>query len=638
MDRDEHLDGEESRRIVRRILGALSSLVPIGVVATDAEGRSWYHNQRWEDVTGATGLSLRGMPWYLAIHPDDIERVQDQWYRRTQIRGGVERFRVRSAFGVVQECRAESVAIVAPDGSIAGHLIVVVDGAAAQRVGLASGNLVEKLLDRSEDIVTILNADGSWRWSSAGAARLVGFQSDWDPREGIFGLIHPDELARAQEVLQELFGRRGRSAERLQFRIRGSDGTWHRMEAIADVLLDDPDVRGIVLHARDVTEAHRTMEQLEASNQWLASLLGSINAALVTMDAQGVVRFANQAFVDMFRLPMEPDQLHGRTLGSVGLDSSWLLAEPTDAIAPINEAISERRPAYRERVTLFDGRIIERDFVPVFVQDAYRGSLWLLRDVTDQARAECERERLLASERAEQRRIAELEARQSEYLASVSHELRTPLTSIVGYTEMLRELVGARGSSEEVEYVDVIARNVDRLFRLSGDLMMLESLESKMTRLELEVVHAGELTRHACEAVAPEAAARSVAVERMVAPVPPLRGDAGRLGQLLDILLSNAIKYSHPDGRVRLSVLPHNGGWRIDVSDDGIGIPPDEQKMLFSRFYRGSNARRRGIPGTGLGLSIARAVAQLHGGDIRFQSVLGKGTTVHVTLEGVPDE
>ncbi len=289
-------------------------------------------------------------------------------------------------------------------------------------------------------------------------------------------------------------------------------------------------------------------------------------------------------------------------------------------------------------MTLFDGRIIERDFVPVFVQGAYRGSLWLLRDVTDQARAECERERLLASERAEQRRIAELEARQSEYLASVSHELRTPLTSIVGYTEMLRELVDARGSSEEVEYVDVIARNVDRLFRLSGDLMMLESLESKMTRLAIEVVHAGELTRHGCEAVAPEAAARSVAVERMVGPVPPLRGDAGRLGQLLDILLSNAIKYSHPGGRVRLSVLPHDGGWQIDVADDGIGIPPDEQNMLFSRFYRGSNARRRGIPGTGLGLSIARAVAQLHGGDITFQSVLGKGTTVHVTLEGIAEE
>ena len=350
MDRDENLESEESRRVLRRTLGALSTLVPIGVVATDAQGRSWYHNQRWEDVTGSTGLSLRGMPWYLAVHPDDVERVRDQWRRRTQIRAGIERFRVRSALGVVQECRAESVAVLASDGSIAGHLIVIVDAAAAERVGLASGNVVEKLLDRSEDIVTILNADGSWRWSSAGAARLVGFQSEWNPREGIFGLIHPEEVERARVVLQGLFQRHGRSAERLQFRIRGSDGTWHRMEAIADVLLDDPDVRGIVLHARDVTEAHQTMEQLESSNQWLASLLGSINAALVTMDERGVVRFANRAFVDMFRLPMEPDQLQGRTLGSVGLESSWLVAEPTDALTPINEAISERRPAHQDRV------------------------------------------------------------------------------------------------------------------------------------------------------------------------------------------------------------------------------------------------------------------------------------------------
>lgn len=635
-DNASEFDTEESRRLIRQVLGALTVLVPVGIVAVDRQGRSWYHSQRWEDATGSTGLSWRGIPWYLAVHPEDVDQVRLQWEERVPGRGTIDPFRVRSAAGVVRRCVAEAVAMVATDGTIGGYLVVVRDARGEGVQGLASGHLLERLLDRSEDIITILNPDGSWRWSNAGALRLIGHQAEFDPAKGPFPLVHPDEAAAARASFDRIVAEGGRSPERLHYRVRGADGSWHHMETIVDVLVDDPEVQGVVLQSRDMTAWRQTLQELEASNRRLANLIASMSTAVVLEDENGQVLLANQAFVELFRLSMSPQELEGQSLASLGLNPEGLVADPPDIRAQVESLVAARRSVTGYRMGLFDGRILEGDYVPMFVQGAYRGHLWIFRDVTDQVRVEVERERLLASEREENRRIAELEARRSEYLASVSHELRTPLTSIVGYAEMLRELLAERGAQEELDYVDVIVRNVDRIFRLSGDLLLLESLESRLSKLELEDIDVMALASKVKESIATEAERRSVTVEMHIEPGPPLRGDPGRLAQLLEILLSNAVKFSQHQGQVVVRVLPaDDGGWALEVTDHGIGIPEDEQPLVFSRFYRGSNVRLRGIPGTGLGLPIARAVVDLHAGEISFRSAVGSGTTFTVRL---PDQ
>ena len=126
-----------------------------------------------------------------------------------------------------------------------------------------------------------------------------------------------------------------------------------------------------------------------------------------------------------------------------------------------------------------------------------------------------------------------------------------------------------------------------------------------------------------------------------VEPGPPLQGDRDRIGQLLDNLLSNAVKFTESGGTVDLAVAPEGrgtapgtSGWRVAIADTGIGIPEEDLALLFSRFFRGSNARTRGIPGRGLGLSIARVVAELHHGSIDVESVVGTGTTITVLVRG----
>ena len=109
-------------------------------------------------------------------------------------------------------------------------------------------------------------------------------------------------------------------------------------------------------------------------------------------------------------------------------------------------------------------------------------------------------------------------------------------------------------------------------------------------------------------------------------------GDRTRLAQVLDNLIVNAVKFSRSNGLVRVDVIWGDGGWRIDVADNGIGIPPEEIGQLFGRFVRASNARTAGLPGTGLGLSIVKAIAELHGGRVTVDSTLGHGTTFSVHL------
>jgi signal transduction histidine kinase len=121
-------------------------------------------------------------------------------------------------------------------------------------------------------------------------------------------------------------------------------------------------------------------------------------------------------------------------------------------------------------------------------------------------------------------------------------------------------------------------------------------------------------------------------VQASVADGPPIQADLLRLQQVLDNLLSNAIKFSGPDGRVRVEASHDGQMWRIDVTDDGIGIPADDLGRLFGRFVRASNARMAGLPGTGLGLSVVKAITELHGGRVEVRSTVGHGTTFSVYL------
>ncbi len=231
---------------------------------------------------------------------------------------------------------------------------------------------------------------------------------------------------------------------------------------------------------------------------------------------------------------------------------------------------------------------------------------------------------------AQNLRLLELDRLKDEFVASVSHELRTPLTSIAGYAELMLE---TEHDTTNRNHLEIIERNAERLLRLVSDLLFAARLQTGQLDLEVTDVDLRELVEHAVESARMQADAREVALKVDLEPtVLRVQGARDRLAQLLDNLVSNALKFTPAGGTVSVTLRRGEGSGILEVSDTGIGIPSDELTNLFQRFYRSRNALDRQIQGTGLGLYLSKAIVDAHHGRIEARSTEGEGTTFVVEI------
>ncbi|MBT2566123.1 HAMP domain-containing histidine kinase [Arthrobacter sp. ISL-85] len=208
-----------------------------------------------------------------------------------------------------------------------------------------------------------------------------------------------------------------------------------------------------------------------------------------------------------------------------------------------------------------------------------------------------------------------------DFVASVSHEFRTPLTSILGYVEIL---LADEPDKPQAEMLEIIRRNSERLLTLVSDL--LASRNGQLI-VSPDAVDVAELVRSSVSSAQPRAAAAGVELRADAPEQMEARVDSARISQVLDNLVSNAIKYSPDGGEVVVSLAQEDGHVACRVTDTGMGMSPEDASEVFAKFFRTSNVRRTAIPGVGLGLPISKAIVEAHGGTIDLESTLGKGTT-----------
>ncbi len=216
-----------------------------------------------------------------------------------------------------------------------------------------------------------------------------------------------------------------------------------------------------------------------------------------------------------------------------------------------------------------------------------------------------------------------------QLLASVSHELRTPVTSVAGFVEALRE--GIVPEAERGRYLDIIASDVERLNRLIDDLFQLARLETGELAFDYQALDLVEILRVEADRYDPRFRERGIDFRLRVGDELPVTADPDRVGQVLDNLLGNALKFTPDGGEVTVTARRVGGEAEVRVCDSGPGIPEKDLERIFDRFYKASN-QRGGERGAGLGLAIAREIISRHGGRIWAERGPGGGTCIDFTL------
>jgi two-component system phosphate regulon sensor histidine kinase PhoR len=241
-----------------------------------------------------------------------------------------------------------------------------------------------------------------------------------------------------------------------------------------------------------------------------------------------------------------------------------------------------------------------------------RGAVIVLHDVTD---------------------IQRQEQLRKDFVADVSHELRTPLAAIRGYAETL--LDGAlEDEANNRKFVEVILSHAIRLNNIASDLLVLSELDSDARpAAPSEPVSVRDVVESVVKTIEATANARNVRFEHLACDDCFIQGHRYRLEQVLVNLVDNAVKFNRPGGEVRIQCTCTNDGYvRISVSDTGIGIPSEDLKRVFERFYRVDRARSRPAGGTGLGLPIVKEIVNRMGGSVTVESQLGRGSTFTIRL------
>jgi two-component system phosphate regulon sensor histidine kinase PhoR len=334
--------------------------------------------------------------------------------------------------------------------------------------------------------------------------------------------------------------------------------------------------------------------EIESRRQELATMLDSMQEAVVAITPEGYVRWSNAVMQRIAGTQIRP----GRALVHSVRDP--------DVLACIRAALEHHEVRFGRASSLAPGRIFEINAAPL----PSGGALVVLHDVTG----------IEAAERSRR-----------DFIANVSHELRTPLTSIQGYVETLVEDPNPKPETSR-EFLGVILKNATRMNRLTEDLLALASVESPDYKVTLQPIRASLLVEDAIESLGGIVVDSDVELESAGAPETSVMADPDAMNQVFGNLIENALKYGKAGGRIRVGATLLESEVEFSVRDFGPGIAYEHLERIFERFYRIDKARSRESGGTGLGLAIVKHIVQAHGGRIWAESELGAGAAFHFTL------
>src|SRR5882762_8266210 len=512
-----------------------------------------------------------------------------------------------------------------------GLVLIVVGLAVSTFMGslysqLETGN---RFINLSIDMFCIAGFDGFFKTVNPSWEKVLGFTAQELMARPYLELIHPEDLSATTAEAERLQNREVVFAFENRYLCKDGSYKWLSWNAVSM-----PERKVIYAVARDITERRRVDELLHESEERHRKLFDNNPHPTWVYDRE-TLRFlaANAAAVRKY-----------------GYSSAEFLAmtikdirPPEDVPAMLEGVLSAKDGS--EKIGLWrhrrkDGSLIDAEITSYALNFSGRSAeVIVAADVTQRKRDEEEKRKFIATlattnEELElrNREVEHATKLKSKFLASMSHELRTPLNAIVGFSDLLAEGGSGELNPKQKRFVNHIKQGSAHLLQLINDILDLSKIEAGQLELHCESFHVKDALPEVLSTIRPLAMAKNIQVEHMLEIDRPAYADRVRFKQILYNLLSNAVKFTPKGGQIKIECVDDWDFVRVSVTDSGIGIRPEDQKVIFDEFRQVEGSANGINQGTGLGLAITKRLVEQQGGQISVESELGKGSRFTFTL------
>jgi PAS domain S-box-containing protein len=482
-------------------------------------------------------------------------------------------------------------------------------------------NYFQFLLECSSDVILVLDPQGKILFAAGEGRKNLGYEIAEVVGKMAWDFVHPDNLAELMEETRRCFAESS-YISRVTGQIKRHDGSWLQCEFGGRSAVTPEGESVLVTTMRDLSGCKRLEQELRQSEDYFRLLIQNSSDVISVFEQDGTIRFQSDALQKLFGFKPEEqvghnifEYLHPADRQQAQRDFSLALQDHSRAIT-VDFQVKHR-----------DGRWIycETTGRAIFDKSGRSVVITSTRDITER--------RLFEQELARARDAAvESERLKSEFLANMSHEIRTPLNSIIGLAELLAE-----ANAEQREYVQNMQKSGESLLHTIGDILDLSKIAAGKIVLDETEISVKAIAERVIAVFGVQARKKQLAMKLTVEPAVPqiARGDPNRLEQVLNNIVSNAVKFTERGGvLIKISLEQQTAAqWiiRFEIKDTGIGIPSEAQHLLFHPFAQVDSSTTRPYGGSGLGLAIAAQVVELMGGHIGVESEPGAGSTFWFT-------
>jgi PAS domain S-box-containing protein len=515
----------------------------------------------------------------------------------------------------------------------------------------ASKERFQEILENLKDIVFIVDKDFHVSFVTPSVKNVLGYSPEEFKNLKINDVVYPEDTLVVQQVYTNLMSNPGSNIGPVEERIKHKDGTWRWVEVVGVNLISTPGVEGIVLTSRDITERKESeiaikirsreleqtsklqeetkramlnvMEDLDQAKESILvekgkdeAMLASIGDGLVATNEAGHVTVVNQAAQEMLGYAIE--EILGKPMVDVLKLEDEAGRTVHDQDRPISSVISNKKPIVNAKgyYARKNGEKFPVNFTltPILIKGKLIGTIEVFRDIT---------------------RDTEIDRAKTEFVSLASHQLRTPLGIGKWYLEAMKDAGYLNGAPPIArEYFDEVYKSNERLLSLVRDLLSISRIDQKKIRNAPQMLNIKDLIEKIVKKMSILAAKTNITLHLDIKKqkVPDLFLDVLRVQEVIENLIANAIQYSVSPATVEVVVDQQENNIIVAVRDYGIGIPKEDQKKLFVKFFRSANAMMKNTEGSGLGLYVVKSYVEGWGGTLKVESEEGKGATFTIEL------